>query len=286
MSKLDQFESVFKSAAKAVYQFDPVPIDKVMVLTDLEAEQSRRFTADTREFLKALDSGDPISWSEFYGQGEQHVGDLLELIEQQRPDLICTYRNLHGPARDFPFSLGAYIDVLTQAITTPVLLLPVPTDQGRLEPSCKTTEHVMVLTDQLTGSDRLVNYGTRFTAAAGTLVLAHLEDDTSFNRYIEVISKIPAIETDLAREAIEQQLRKEPDDFIESCRSVLAARRSGVKVQKEVVMGHRISDCKQLVQSHGIDLMVLNTKDEDQLAMHGLAYPLAIELRHIPLLML
>jgi hypothetical protein len=30
----------------------------------------------------------------------------------------------------------------------------------------------------------------------------------------------------------------------------------------------------------------MNTKDEDQLAMHGLAYPLAIELRTIPLLML
>jgi len=30
----------------------------------------------------------------------------------------------------------------------------------------------------------------------------------------------------------------------------------------------------------------LNTKDEDQLAMHGLAYPLAVELRQIPLLML
>jgi hypothetical protein len=30
----------------------------------------------------------------------------------------------------------------------------------------------------------------------------------------------------------------------------------------------------------------MNTKDEDQLAMHGLAYPLAVELRDIPLLML
>lgn len=30
----------------------------------------------------------------------------------------------------------------------------------------------------------------------------------------------------------------------------------------------------------------MNTKDEDQLAMHGLAYPLAVELREIPLLML
>ena len=37
---------------------------------------------------------------------------------------------------------------------------------------------------------------------------------------------------------------------------------------------------------HGIDLLVMHTKDEDQLAMHGLAYPLAIELRDIPLLLI
>lgn len=30
----------------------------------------------------------------------------------------------------------------------------------------------------------------------------------------------------------------------------------------------------------------MHTKDEDQSAMHGLAYPLAVELRETPLLML
>ncbi len=30
----------------------------------------------------------------------------------------------------------------------------------------------------------------------------------------------------------------------------------------------------------------MHTKDEDQMAMHGMAYPLAIELRQIPLLLL
>ena len=40
------------------------------------------------------------------------------------------------------------------------------------------------------------------------------------------------------------------------------------------------------LKAHAIDLLVLNTKDEDHSAMHGLAYPLAVELRNIPLLML
>ena len=37
---------------------------------------------------------------------------------------------------------------------------------------------------------------------------------------------------------------------------------------------------------HEADLLVMHTKDEDQLAMHGLAYPLAIEVRTVPLLLL
>ena len=51
-------------------------------------------------------------------------------------------------------------------------------------------------------------------------------------------------------------------------------------------MGHHVADCRELAQANDVDLIVMNTKDEEQLAMHGLAYPLAIELRDIPLLLL
>ena len=43
---------------------------------------------------------------------------------------------------------------------------------------------------------------------------------------------------------------------------------------------------KELVEENEIDLLVMYTKDEEQLAMHGIAYPLAVELRATPLLML
>ena len=41
-----------------------------------------------------------------------------------------------------------------------------------------------------------------------------------------------------------------------------------------------------LIERHQVDLLVLNTKDQHQLAMHGMAYALAVELRQTPLLML
>jgi hypothetical protein len=51
-------------------------------------------------------------------------------------------------------------------------------------------------------------------------------------------------------------------------------------------MGHRIAEYRRLITEHEVDLLVMNTRDDDQLAMHGLAYPLAIGLRETPLLLL
>ena len=144
----------------------------------------------------------------------------------------------------------------------------------------------MVLTDHLTGSNRLIDHGIRFAASGGKLVLAHLEDDATFERYMDIISKIPAIETEVARKQIGDQLLKEPADFIASVVESLSDKVQDVTVFKEVRMGHQVDDCKSLVGEHGIRLVVMNTKDADQLAMHGLAYPLAVELREIPLLLL
>ena len=45
-------------------------------------------------------------------------------------------------------------------------------------------------------------------------------------------------------------------------------------------------DYKRLIDEHRVDLLVMNTKDEDQLAMHGLSYPLTVELRDTPLLLI
>ena len=286
MSKLDQFESAFKSAAKTVYRFTRVTMPKVLVVTDLDAEQTRRFTSDVHDFLKVITDKEATEWAEHRVSADEDVADLLEAVERQRPDLICCYRNLHSRAKRYPFSLGSHVDVLTQATTTPVLLLPVPTDEGRLASRCEDTDRVMVLTDHLTGSDKLIDYAVRFTERDGTLWLAHLEDDATFERYLDAISKIPEIETEVARNTIRVQLLKEPADYIESVRAELERQVQTIRVDSDVRMGHHIADCKRLVDDHEIDLLVMNTKDDEQLAMHGLAYPIAVELRSVPLLML
>ena len=289
MTNVDQFESAFRSAAKEVFSFEPVGLGSILIVTDLERGDAVLYEQQIRAFLSVLEAPDqpqPPAWRTVPGSEYRTVRDMLDLVEEAKPDLICAYRHLHSEGWRWPFTLGDHVEVLTQATSTPVLVLPHPQAQRAAEHAIENTNVVMAMTDHLTGDRRLVNYAARFTEPGGRLLLSHVEDDATFERYIEAISKITTIDTDHAREAIHEQLLKEPGDYVESCRTGLAERRPDLTVEPLVVMGRRLSEYERIITEHEIDLLVMNTKDEDQLAMHGLAYPLAVELRSIPLLMM
>lgn len=131
-----------------------------------------------------------------------------------------------------------------------------------------------------------MHFGVRFTEPGGTLWLTHVEDQVTFDRIMDAIAKIDSIDTDGAREALSGQLLKDPNDYIASCREALRAAGASLTVETLVTFGHRLREYDRLIEAHQISLLVLNTNDEDQMAMRGIAYALAVELRHIPLLML
>ena len=207
-------------------------------------------------------------------------------METERPGLICTHRHLHSESWRWPYTLGEYLDVLTQATTTPVLVIPHPERPEFQQLAGRRPRSVMAMTDHLTGDHRLVNYAAHVTHPGGRLLLGHVEDDVIFERYMEAISKISTINTDVARKEIKARLLKDPEDYVDSCREGLARVWPELTVEAMVTSGHHIRAYRHLVEEHEVDLLVMNTKDEDQLAMHGLAYSLAIELRAIPLLLL
>ncbi len=286
MTNVDQFESMFRSASREVFRLDRINIKSVLVVTDRDEEMARRFGHQLRQFLKVLSADEKVQWRDVDGSESQTAGELLTLVESAAPDIICTYRNLHSGAWRWPYSLGTHVDLLTQHTDVPVMLLPHPEAERSAEHAIENTDTVMAIADHLTGDHRLVNYAVRFTENGGALWLTHVEDEATFERYMEVISKIPTINTDEAREAVREQLLKEPRDYIDDCAEVLRAAGAPVTVAHLVVFGHHLSEYTRLIEQHGVDLLVLNTKDEDQLAMHGIAYALAVELRQIPLLML
>ena len=178
------------------------------------------------------------------------------------------------------------MDVLTQATTTPVLILPDPDRENLPNHKLKNTDRVMAVTDHLAGDHRLVSYAAQFTESHGTLFLAHVEDAVVFDRYIGAITKIPDLDTETAREQLRARLLKDPNDYVASCRAGLSGRSAAIKIESRVKLGCQMSDYRVLVEDNEIDLLVMYTKDEYQMAMHGVAYPLAVELRETPLLML
>ena len=306
MTKVDQFESTFKSAAKPFFEYESPVMKHVVVVTDLTGDDAEAFCAGAKAFLQVLDerNDDPVVWTILDRNAFASVQGMLALIREHAPDLICTYRSLHSDAWRYTSTVGRYLDVLTQETETPVLVVPSP----HLSAAATSTEAqdaaptpdlanalrfcdggtctVMAMTDHLTGDHHLVSVAAYLTRPTGRLILTHVEDDVVFNRYMEAISKIPSIDTDQAREAIRAQLLKDPHDYVGSCAAVLRDAALGTSVEELIAMGHHLKAYERMVEEHQADLLVLNTKDDDQLAMHGRAYPLAVQLRHMPLLLL
>ena len=286
MTKVDQFESAFRAASKIVFEYQPIAVRSILVITDRSKSEADVFGKQISDFLSVLRSDGSPRWRIVNGSEFDTVPELLALVEEERPDLICTYRHLHSESWRWPYTLGEYVDVLAQVTTTPVMVLPHPDAMRASEHAVKDTLVVMAMTDHLTGDALLVNYAARFTEPSGTLFLTHIEDEATFERYMGTISRIPSIDTENARREILEQLLREPKDYIQSCREVLEAEGLPLAVEEIVTKGHHLREFEKLVEKHEVDLLVFNTKDEDQLAMHGLAYPLAVELRQIPLLLL
>ncbi len=273
MTNIDQFESVFKAADKPAFVPEQVELRSILVVTTLDSSSAKVFEQAALSFLGSSATNGPFSTRLVQDSDFLEVRQLLQLVEDFSPDLVCTYRNLKRPANDYPFSLGVFVDVLTQATQQPVLLLPAPAANPDPQTTFGSRQRVMAITDHLSGDHHLVSFAARLSEPGGRLWLAHVEDEATFERYIETISRIPTIETDEAREALLERLMKEPRDYILSCKEVLSAAAAHVEIHESVTLGHQLGDYKRLIEEHQIDLVVMNTKDEDQLAMHGAAYP-------------
>ncbi len=285
MTKIDQFQSAFLAADKTVLHYEKLAVEHVLVVSDLDGDAAEALSTHVRSFLAVVD-GDRTRWARLDGGGFSSVKQLLDTVNELAPDLVVTYRHLHSTAWQWPHSLGEYLDVLTQATRVPVVVLPHPDAARALPHTLKHTQRVMAITDHLSGDDRLVNYALGFTGTGGRCWLTHVEPQAGFDHYMDVISKIPEIDTESARELIEKQLLKVPRDYIASCRRQIAELHLPCEIGEIVTMGRRLGEYRRLITEHRVDLLVINTMDDDQLAMHGLAYPLVVELRQIPLLML
>ncbi|GAB4144490.1 MAG: hypothetical protein Tsb009_16180 [Planctomycetaceae bacterium] len=280
---IDEFQSMFRRAEREPYNYAKVPLETAAIIVDGNHHQAEKQRDEVLQFLPRLET--VSNWRLIDGSQYDNVNDLLRLIDELQTDLLITHRHLQEGAMLPQHSLGVYLDVLTQATSIPVLVLP-GTASKPISLQERICNRVLVVTDHITGDHRLINYGVRMCAQGGTVWLCHVEDDAVFSRYMNAISRIPEIDTDQARELIDRQLLKEADDFIQTCIAELRTDGPKITYHGEVLRGHRLHEYRKLIDEHEIDLVVTNTKDEDQLAMHGLAYSMSVEWTDIAMLLL
>ena len=278
--KLDEFESVFRSAVKTLFHLKAPKIESILLISDMESEPNEQFLSTVKAFLGL---GEDVKWSTL---GElKEVADVLDRVRRNPPSLVVCYRHVLGrDAAKLPYSLGSCVDTLTQATDVPVLLMPRPKDDDVSIP--KTTARVMVVTDHLTGDDRLVNWASHICNDDGTLFLTHIEDQRILDKYLDVLAKIPGIDVEVANEKIPKKLLDMPLDYVESTAQVLADHDIHEKVVPIVQLGIPVTTYETLVEEHDVDLLVMNTKDSGQAAMASLAYALSVAMRNRPLLLL
>ncbi len=284
MVDLDRFESQFRASVKERPVFEPPDVQSVLIITDLAASEATALQAKVKTFLSALDA-EAITWTTIGADDIDGVRSMLDRIEQTQPSLIVSYRHLFEDDKDLPHSLGTYMDMLIQALTTPVLVLPNP-HRAELMAKLDGTQRVVVVTDHIVGDQRLVNWGLRIVNDDGHLQMVNIEDDQVFKRYVDVISKIPDIDTDTAKQTIERQLIHEAQDFLNAWAEGIKADFKQLEVETLVELGHTTRDYIRIAQDAEARLVVFNTRNEGQLAMHGIAYALAVEMLERPLLML
>ncbi|MEO1234235.1 MAG: universal stress protein [Myxococcota bacterium] len=283
MLDLDQVESQFRATVKVRPALARPSVEHVVVVSDATTQTSTALLEDYQAFLAPL--GEGVRWTILPSDETKTVGTMLEAVQSARPDLVVAARHLFEDDVDLPYSLGTHADMLTQAIRTPVLLTPHPRSAS-FPKAIEPLEKVLVVTDHIVGDDRLVSWGLRLAEKGGNLCLAHVEDDAVFRRYIEAISKIPDLDTGFAERAIDARLLGDARIYMDDIAAELAEKYPEVTVAKIVERGHTVTDHTRLVKEQGVDLVVMNTKDDSQQAMHGVAYSLAVELVHIPLLLL
>jgi hypothetical protein len=283
--RLDEFESVFRSAVKPTFTFAPPPLARVLLVTHVDDPASHAVAPAVERLLAALDGPASLELVTAGLADWKTPQGRLALVESQAPDLIVTWRNLAGTPDTLDWDLGPVVHALTQGSGVPVLLLPDP-HRPDFDARVGTPTRTLIVTDHLTGDDRLANWGVALTPQHGHLHLAHIEDRAVFEHYMDAISRLPEINTDQARELLLAKLLSLPEAYCASLTAELAEHHVDERIVSLVALGDPIGDYPGLVEQHRIDLLICNTQDPGQRAMDALAHALAVELHDLPLLLL
>ncbi len=287
MSQVDQFESVFRSAIRPAYEPHRIHIDSVMLVTDRAEEESQELEQALYSWMPDLATSPGSQRRSRLIQGDyRSTAELLERIQSQAPDLICTYRNLNTDDWQFGHSLGSRLETIIHEGRIPILIIPHPRSKQGTNLSDHGPRTVLAMTDHLTEDHRLIDFAAAFTGEAGQLILTHLEDQSTFDRYLAAIARIETIDTASAEMALKAELLKSPRAYIATCRERLSSSGHPIDVQDVVSFSNGLESFHEQVAQHQADLVIINGLDHERPGIHGIAQPLVNKIRQVPVLIL
>jgi hypothetical protein len=283
MSNLNQFESVFRRALRKRFEYQEVKLEKILIITD--GEEKEAYSDQIQSYLKSSFSRAKFELDVWDKKDFAPWPQIKDRLHRCHPDLVITHRMLWESDIHVEKSLGSYIDLLSQDTDYPLLVTPHPR-LFPLENVLKEKGGVLVATEHLYDDHTLINMAIKFASKESSITLVHIEDEDTFQYYMEAISKIPDIPDELAEKRLREQLLAGPMHYAESVREVFREKSSPIRIESCIEFGHLIKSYRKLMKSHVTDLLVVNTKDDTQLAMHSIGYSLAVEFRETPVLLL
>ena len=68
----------------------------MLIISDGDEAAATAFGDRVKSYLSVLERGENVRWRVVHGAQFASVPELLGLVEEERPGLICTYRHLHS----------------------------------------------------------------------------------------------------------------------------------------------------------------------------------------------
>ena len=278
MLKLDHFASLFRAADKEQIVIPDISIRQILLVTDMNQEDSLQIWEKWKGLF------DPsVDIRIFDAEISLHLPSLIEAMKHVECDLVVTYRCLHSDAWQYPYAIGSYVEVLTQIIPFPVLLMPHPHQNTDTYTKPK---NLLLFSSELTQESELVGFANAFVASKDeSLIMIQMDDKATYDRIFDIISKIPQIDTDDAQYYIQERRSLEMKDWVTRCIDFLEQKGNAPHMSYMDIYDPSMKKCASLIEEHQADLLIINTKDDEQLAIHGLAYPIMVQFRNIPLLL-
>lgn len=265
-NNLDIFESVFKRSVKQHFEHQEFQLDKTLIIGD----------GDHLDRLSSFMNGYCRSCTTFKYDSSFKWSALKSILEEMKPDLILIQRQLGISNHDLTYSVGPVLESVTQESNIPVLVLPHEFDGLKIET-------IGIGFDHQIDNSYLVNKGLLMSKNLKNLELIHIEDESTFDYYLDAIAKIPGINTEYAETSIKDTIMDLSGDFFTD----VASKLGNEKVQTTIHcrFGETVKCYEEIIKNREMDLLVFEAEDESKMAMHSLGHSLTIQFSNIATLL-